>query len=217
MSSVCVEVEWRVFSLAIVNGGDEGRAAADTWSAPSLRTAIAVRAAARQCRRGRLLQGDQRRAPPARRARRRPCGDRGEPPRGRRRAGIAAAGARRSRRRGRRCSASTMRRSSEHKAFGVPTIVLDGGTGPQHVRPDHQRTIPDDERRSRICGSISPGWRAIPTSPRSSATVCRSTSRACACGSASASAASGKSRHSRPRDHHRASAGSRAQDLAQAR
>src|SRR5665213_3409204 len=38
-----VEVEWRVFSLAIVNGGDEGRAAADTGSAPSLRTAIAVR------------------------------------------------------------------------------------------------------------------------------------------------------------------------------
>ncbi len=38
-----LDVEWRVFSLAIVNGGDEGRAAADTGSAPSLRTAIAVR------------------------------------------------------------------------------------------------------------------------------------------------------------------------------
>ena len=40
-----VDVDWRVFSLAIVNGGDEGRAAADTGSAPSLRTAIAVRRA----------------------------------------------------------------------------------------------------------------------------------------------------------------------------
>jgi len=40
-----VDVEWRVFSLAIVNSGDEGRAAADTGSAPSLRTALAVRSA----------------------------------------------------------------------------------------------------------------------------------------------------------------------------
>src|SRR5579862_2497145 len=38
-----VDVEWRVFSLGIVNGGDEGRTVADTGSAPSLRTAIAVR------------------------------------------------------------------------------------------------------------------------------------------------------------------------------
>ena len=38
-----VEIDWRVFSLAVVNRGDEGRAAADTGSAPSLRTAIAVR------------------------------------------------------------------------------------------------------------------------------------------------------------------------------
>jgi predicted DsbA family dithiol-disulfide isomerase len=40
-----VDVEWRVFSLGIVNRGDEGRTDADAWSAPSLRTAIAVRAA----------------------------------------------------------------------------------------------------------------------------------------------------------------------------
>jgi len=40
-----VEVDWRVFSLAIVNGGDEGRTATDTGSVPSLRTAIAVRQA----------------------------------------------------------------------------------------------------------------------------------------------------------------------------
>src|ERR1700722_7635711 len=38
-----VDVEWRVFSLAIVNGGDEGRAAADTGSAPALRTPITAR------------------------------------------------------------------------------------------------------------------------------------------------------------------------------
>jgi len=40
-----VEIDWRVFSLAIVNRGDEGRTAADTGAAPALRTAIAVRAA----------------------------------------------------------------------------------------------------------------------------------------------------------------------------
>jgi predicted DsbA family dithiol-disulfide isomerase len=40
-----VEVDWRVFSLAIVNGGDEGRTATDTGSVPSLRTAVAVRQA----------------------------------------------------------------------------------------------------------------------------------------------------------------------------
>ncbi len=40
-----VEVEWRVFSLAIVNRGDEGRSDPDMWSGPALRTAIAVREA----------------------------------------------------------------------------------------------------------------------------------------------------------------------------
>jgi predicted DsbA family dithiol-disulfide isomerase len=40
-----LEVEWRVFSLGIVNRGDEGRTDPDAWSAPSLRTAIAVRTA----------------------------------------------------------------------------------------------------------------------------------------------------------------------------
>lgn len=40
-----VEVDWRVFSLAIVNGGEEGRTVTDTGSVPSLRTAIAVRQA----------------------------------------------------------------------------------------------------------------------------------------------------------------------------
>lgn len=36
-------VDWRVFSLAIVNRGDEGRAAWDAGSAPALRTAVMVR------------------------------------------------------------------------------------------------------------------------------------------------------------------------------
>jgi predicted DsbA family dithiol-disulfide isomerase len=38
-----VSVEWAVFSLAIANRGDEGRAASDAGSAPALRTAIRVR------------------------------------------------------------------------------------------------------------------------------------------------------------------------------
>ena len=39
-----VSVEWAVFSLAIGNRGDEGRAAADRGSAPGLRTLVLVRA-----------------------------------------------------------------------------------------------------------------------------------------------------------------------------
>ena len=38
-----VAIEWRVFSLAIANRGGEGRAASGTGAAPALRTAIAVR------------------------------------------------------------------------------------------------------------------------------------------------------------------------------
>ena len=38
-----LDIDWRVFSLAIVNRGDEGRAAADTGSAPTLRTTIMIR------------------------------------------------------------------------------------------------------------------------------------------------------------------------------
>ena len=38
-----VSVDWRVFSLAIANRGDEGRAASDVGSAPALRTAIVLR------------------------------------------------------------------------------------------------------------------------------------------------------------------------------
>ncbi|MEA2670982.1 MAG: hypothetical protein QOG45_1202, partial [Chloroflexota bacterium] len=39
-----VSVDWAVFSLAIGNKGDEGRAAADTGAAPGLRTLVLVRA-----------------------------------------------------------------------------------------------------------------------------------------------------------------------------
>lgn len=38
-----VTIDWRVFSLAIANKGEEGRAASDTGSAPALRFAIALR------------------------------------------------------------------------------------------------------------------------------------------------------------------------------
>lgn len=38
-----LDIDWRVFSLAIVNRDDEGRSASDSGSAPALRTAILIR------------------------------------------------------------------------------------------------------------------------------------------------------------------------------
>jgi predicted DsbA family dithiol-disulfide isomerase len=138
-----VDVEWRVFSLAIVNGGDEGRAAADTGSAPSLRTAIAIRNTHGNAAVGAFYKA----LSDARHQRGRALDDHEVIEASLREAGLepelldqALA------------DPSTWEAvQSEHdeavtvhKAFGVPTIVFDGGAGP-HLFGPIISDIPDDE------------------------------------------------------------------------
>jgi predicted DsbA family dithiol-disulfide isomerase len=138
-----VDVEWRVFSLAIVNGGDEGRAAADTGSAPSLRTAIAVRAAHGNDAVGAFYKA----LSDARHQRGLPLDDHGVIEDSLRQAGLESALLEQA-----LADSSTwdavQREHDEavsvHKAFGVPTIVLDGGDGPQMFGPIISE-IPDDD------------------------------------------------------------------------
>ena len=159
-----VDVEWRVFSLAIVNGGDEGRSAADTGSAPSLRTAVAVRDAHGNDAVGAFYKA----LSDARHLRGLPLDDHAvieaSPARGGRRAWPAAAGARRSidvgggaarARRGSRLAQGIW--SADDRARRRRWAA--------DVRADHQRH--SRRRRARsISGRTSSGWRAIATSPR---------------------------------------------------
>jgi predicted DsbA family dithiol-disulfide isomerase len=124
-----LDVEWRVFSLAIVNGDEKGRAAADTGSAPSLRTALAVRAA-----HGNAAVGAFYKALSDARHQRGLALDEPEL--------LEQALADPS-------TWDAVQREhdeavSVHKAFGVPTIVLDGGEGPQMFGPVIS-DIPDDD------------------------------------------------------------------------
>ena len=138
-----VDVEWRVFSLAIVNGGDEGRAAADTGSAPSLRTAIAVRNAHGNAAVGAFYKA----LSDARHQRGLPLEDHAVIEESLREASVEPALLRQA-----LADPSTweavQREHDEavaaYKAFGVPTIVLDGGDGPQMFGPIIS-DIPDDE------------------------------------------------------------------------
>jgi predicted DsbA family dithiol-disulfide isomerase len=138
-----VDVEWRVFSLAIVNGGDEGRAAADTGSAPSLRTAIAVRNAHGNAAVGAFYKA----LSDARHQRGLPLEDHAVIEESLRDASVEPALLRQA-----LADPSTweavQREHDEavaaYKAFGVPTIVLDGGDGPQMFGPIIS-DIPDDE------------------------------------------------------------------------
>jgi predicted DsbA family dithiol-disulfide isomerase len=138
-----VDVEWRVFSLAIVNSGDEGRAAADTGSAPSLRTAIAVRNAHGNAAVGAFYKA----LSDARHQRGLPLEDHAVIEESLREASVEPALLRQA-----LADPSTweavQREHDEavaaYKAFGVPTIVLDGGDGPQMFGPIIS-DIPDDE------------------------------------------------------------------------
>ena len=138
-----VDVEWRVFSLAIVNGGDEGRAAADTGSAPSLRTAIAVRNAHGNAAVGAFYKA----LSDARHQRGLPLEDHVVIEESLRDASVEPALLRQA-----LADPSTweavQREHDEavaaYKVFGVPTIVLDGGDGPQMFGPIIS-DIPDDE------------------------------------------------------------------------
>jgi predicted DsbA family dithiol-disulfide isomerase len=137
-----VDVEWRVFSLAIVNSGDEGRAAADTGSAPSLRTAIAVRDAHGNAAVGAFYKA----LSDARHQRGLPLDDHAVIHDSLREAGVEPELLEQA-----LADPSTwdavQREHDEavsvHKAFGVPTIILDGGNGPQMFGPIIS-DIPDD-------------------------------------------------------------------------
>ena len=126
----------------IVNGGDEGRAAADTGSAPSLRTAIAVRDAHGNAALGAFYKA----LSDARHQRGLPLDDHAVIEDSLREAGVEPELLQQA-----LADPSTweavQREHDEavsvHKAFGVPTIILDGGNGPQMFGP----IISDDSRR----------------------------------------------------------------------
>jgi predicted DsbA family dithiol-disulfide isomerase len=138
-----VEIDWRVFSLGIVNHGDEGRAAADTGSAPALRTAIAVRDAHGNAPVGAFYKA----VSDALHQRAEKIDDPAVIETSLREAGLEADLVQRA-----LADPATwgavQREHDEavnvHRVFGVPTIVVDGGTGPQLFGPIIS-DIPDDE------------------------------------------------------------------------
>lgn len=138
-----VDVEWRVFSLAVVNGGDQGRAAVDTGSAPSLRTAIAIRAASGNTAVGAFYKA----LSDAHHQRGLSVDDHAVIEAALREAGVEDGLLEQA-----LADPSTwdavLREHDEavsaHKVFGVPTVVLDGGEGPQMFGPIIS-DIPDDE------------------------------------------------------------------------
>jgi predicted DsbA family dithiol-disulfide isomerase len=151
-----LEVDWRVFSLSIVNRGDEGRMAADTGSAPSLRTAIAIRAAHGNDAVGAFYKAvsdalHQR-------------GEQIDDPKvietSLREAGLETGLLQRA-----LADAATwdavQREHDEavdvHNVFGVPTIVLDGGRGPQMFGPVIS-DVPGDEGAVDLWGHFA--WMA---------------------------------------------------------
>jgi predicted DsbA family dithiol-disulfide isomerase len=138
-----VEVEWKVFSLAIVNRGDEGRAAADRGSAPSLRTAITIRDTHGNAAVGAFYKA----LSDARHQRAAEVDDHEVIESSLRAAGLEPELLQRA-----LADPSTWEAvQGEHdeavdtyKAFGVPTIVLDGGAGPHMFGPIISN-VPDDE------------------------------------------------------------------------
>jgi 2-hydroxychromene-2-carboxylate isomerase len=138
-----LDVEWRVFSLGIVNGGDEGRAAADTGSAPSLRTAIAVRAAHGNAAVGAFYKA----LSDARHQRGLALDDHAVIEESLREAGVEPELLQHALDDPSTWEAVQREHDeavSVHKAFGVPTIVLDGGDGPHMFGPIISE-IPDDD------------------------------------------------------------------------
>jgi predicted DsbA family dithiol-disulfide isomerase len=137
-----LEVDWRVFSLAIVNRGDEGRAAPDTWSGPSLRTAIAVRATNGSAGVGAFYKA----LSDAHHQRGEDVADHGVIEGSLREAGLDS-GLLETALAEPETWEAVQREHDEavaaHGVFGVPTIVLDGGTGPQLFGPIIT-DIPDD-------------------------------------------------------------------------
>ena len=141
-----LEVDWRVFSLAIVNGGDQGRAASDTGSAPALRASVLVRREHDAAAVGRFYaaQGAA-------------IHERGEPgddittvERSLQIAGLDPSLARRALEDP--TTWDEVQREHDdvvavHRAFGVPTIVLDGVDGAAMFGPVIFEVPPDTESR----------------------------------------------------------------------
>ena len=138
-----VGVEWRVFSLQIVNGGDEGRTATDTGSVPSLRTAVAIRAAHGNDAVGAFYKA----LSDAHHLRGLRVDDPAVIEASLREAGLEPALLQEALADPATWDAVQREHDeavSVHKAFGVPTIVLDGGNGPHMFGPIIS-DIPDDE------------------------------------------------------------------------
>ena len=132
-----------MFSLAIVNGGDEGRTATDTGSVPSLRTAIAVRDAHGNDAVGAFYKAIS----DARHLRGLPLDDHAVIEASLREAGLEPELLQQALDDPATWEA-VQREHDEavaaYKAFGVPTIVLDGGDGPQMFGPIISE-VPDDD------------------------------------------------------------------------
>ena len=159
-----VDVEWRVFSLAIVNGGDEGRAAADTGSVPSLRTAIAVRDAHGNDAVGAFYKA----LSDARHLRGLPLEDHAVIEAALREAGLEPALLQ-------QALDDPATWDAVQREHDEAVSRVQGIRGADHRARRRRRartcsgrssaTFPATRVRS-TCGSISPGWRAIPTWPR---------------------------------------------------
>jgi predicted DsbA family dithiol-disulfide isomerase len=139
-----VGIEWRVFSLAIANRGDEGRAAADSGSAPSLRTAMAIRAAHGNAAVGAFYKA----LSDARHQHGASLDDHAVIEASLREAGLAPEllhSALADPATWTAVQAEHDEAVAVHQAFGVPTIVLDGGAGPHMFGPIISEVPGDDD------------------------------------------------------------------------
>jgi predicted DsbA family dithiol-disulfide isomerase len=151
-----VEVEWRVFSLAIVNRGDEGRADPDMWSGPALRTAIAVREAHGNAAVGAFYKAIS----DAHHQRGERVDDHAVLEASLREAGVEPELLQRALADPGTWEAVQHEHDdvvAEHQAFGVPTIVLDGGAGPSMFGPVITN-VPDDSGATELWQHFS--WMA---------------------------------------------------------
>lgn len=138
-----VMIEWRVFSLAIANKGDEARADPEMGSGRALRTAVAVRNSAGNQSMGRFFAA----LGAAIHQRKQEAGDVQTIRQALSDAGIDTAIADRALSDPMTWQAVVAEHDAlvaEHKAFGVPTIVLNSGAGPVIFGPVISE-LPDDK------------------------------------------------------------------------
>lgn len=151
-----VSIEWAVFSLAIGNRGDEGRAAATTGSAPALRTLVLARAEQGDAAAGRFYSS----LGAAVHERTASVDDAGVLTAALREAGLDEALLGRA-----LGDPATWQQVQEehdamvgrHRGFGVPTIVLDGGAGAAIFGPVIAE-VPEDAEAVELWRHVS--WLA---------------------------------------------------------